>query len=217
MILIGRNRSPFSRRVAVSLRLLAFDYEHRPFTTWSNLNEVRQINPVGRVPALVLDDGEVLFDSSAILDYLDGLVGPQRALMPPQDPERRDTMRIVACAMGALEKVVAALYAQTMYPPEKHHQPWIEHNKNQARSALQWLDSLPEGRWFPGAKLSQAEVTTTVMLDFTRIVLPDLLEGCRYPQLDRLSANCQPLPVFRDTYPGDAIDQSNPALPTTAS
>lgn len=217
MILVGRNRSPFSRRVAVTLRLLGLDYEHRPYTTWSNLKEVRDANPVGRVPALILDDGEALFDSSAILDYIDVLVGPERALVSPKDPERRDTMRIVACAMGALEKVVAALYAQTMYPPEKHHRPWIEHNKSQARSGLQWLDNQPEDRWFDGGKISQAEVTTAVMLDFTQIVLPDLLAGDRYPRLNALSARCHAIPAFRDTYPGDAVDQSNPTLPTAAA
>lgn len=217
MILIGRNRSPFSRRVAVSLRVLGFDYEHRPFTAWSNFSEVRKVNPVGRVPALILDNGETLFDSGAILDYLDTLVGQERALVPAREPERHDTLRIVACAMGALEKVVAALYAQTMYPPEKVHQPWIDHNKDQARSGLQWLDNLPEDRWFANDKLSQAEITTVIVLDFTQIVLPGLLEGNPYRRLERLRRKCEPMPAFRDTFPSDAIDQSNPTLPTSAS
>ena len=119
MILIGRYRSPFTRRVAISMRLLGIEYEHRPHTAWSNLAEVRAVNPVGRVPALVLDSGEALFDSSAILDYLDHLAGPERALMPAQEPSRHQVLRVTACALGVLEKVVAALYAQTMYPAGK--------------------------------------------------------------------------------------------------
>ena len=83
MILVGRYRSPFTRRVAISMQLLGIEYEHRPHTAWSNLAEVRAVNPVGRVPALILDSGEALFDSSAILDYIDQLAGPQRALVPP--------------------------------------------------------------------------------------------------------------------------------------
>ena len=67
MVLIGRYRSPFTRRVAISMRLLGIAYEHRPHTAWRNLQEVRAVNPVGRVPALILDSGEGLFDSSAIL------------------------------------------------------------------------------------------------------------------------------------------------------
>ena len=123
MILIGRYRSPFTRRVAISMRLLDIEYEHRPLTAWSNLADVRAVNPVGRVPALMLDSGETLFDSHAILDYLDQLVGPRRALVPPQEPARHEVLRVTACALGVLEKVVAALYAQTMYPPDKHHSP----------------------------------------------------------------------------------------------
>src|SRR5918992_2483074 len=107
MILIGRYRSPFTRRVAIAMRLLGFEYEHRPHTAWRNLAEVRAVNPVGRVPALIRDSGETLFDSNAILDYLDQIAGPQRALVPPREPERHRVLRLVACAFGALEKIVA--------------------------------------------------------------------------------------------------------------
>ena len=142
MILVGRYRSPFTRRVAIAMRLLGFEYEHRPYTAWSNLDQVRAVNPVGRVPALVLDSGETLFDSSAILDYLDQLAGPERALLPVQEPERHRVLRISACALGVLEKVVAALYERTMHPPEKVHAPWVQHNEAQARSGLEWLGAL---------------------------------------------------------------------------
>ncbi len=56
MILIGRYRSPFSRRVAISLRLYELSYEHRSITAWANLADIQAFSPVGRVLALVLDD-----------------------------------------------------------------------------------------------------------------------------------------------------------------
>ena len=99
-------------------------------------------NPVGRVPSLILDSGETPFDSSAILDYLDTLAGPERALVPATEPQRHEVLRIVACALGVLEKVVAALYERTTHPSEKVHEPWIEHNEAQARSALVWLEAI---------------------------------------------------------------------------
>ena len=212
MILIGRYRSPFTRRVAISMRLLGIEYEHRPHTAWSNLVDVRAVNPVGRVPALVLDSGEALFDSSAILDYLDHLVGPQRALVPVQEPARHQVLRVTACALGVLEKVVAALYAQTMSPPEKHHPPWIEHNENQARSGLGWLAALEPPTALSGAALTQAEITTVVMYDFTRLVNPQLVRDGAYPLLDTLAAYCSGLPAFADTRPLATVDQSNPSL-----
>ena len=211
MVLIGRYRSPFTRRVAISMHLLGIGYEHRPLTTWSNLADVRAVNPVGRVPALVLDSGETLFDSSAILDHLDQVVGPQRALVPAHEPERRRVLRITACALGVLEKVVAALYAQTMYPAEKFHRPWIDHNENQARSGLQWLAAL-EFATPSGGALTQAEVTTIAMYDFTRLVNPLLIPDGAYPRLDALAAYCNELTAFAETRPIAGVDQSSPSL-----
>lgn len=112
------------------------------------LSEVRKLNPVGRVPALVLDNGEVLYDSSAILDYLDGVVGPSRALVPAREPDRRQVLRVVAWAIGVREKIVAALYANTMYPSEKQHQPWIVHNESQANQGfVGWVICLRARGW----------------------------------------------------------------------
>jgi glutathione S-transferase len=213
MVLIGRYRSPFTRRVAVTLRLLGFDYEHRPYTAWRNLKDVRAANPVGRVPALILDSGETLFDSAAILDYLDQVVGPERALLPAQEPARHEALRIVACALGTLEKVVAALYEQTMHPPEKVHQPWIAHNESQASSGFEWLETRFASPWLAGARISQADITTVVTCDFTRIVNPRLVPDGRYPNLEQLAARCNGLPAFADTRPTGDVDQTNPALP----
>ena len=213
MVLIGRYRSPFTRRVAVALRLLGFDYEHRPYTAWRNLQEVRASNPVGRVPALILDSGETLFDSGAILDYLDQIAGPERALVPSREPDRRAVLRIVACALGTLEKVVAALYEQTMHPAEKIHQPWIAHNEDQALSGLKWLAALEPAPWLAGARMTLADITTVVMYDFTRIVNPRLIPDGKFPGINRLAARCNELPAFRDTRPVSEVDQSNPALP----
>lgn len=217
MILVGRYRSPFTRRVAISMQLLGIAYEHRPHTAWSNLAEVRAVNPVGRVPALILDGGEALIDSSAILDYVDHLAGPARALVPPTEPERHRVLRVTVCALGVLEKVVAALYEQTMHPADKIHQPWIEHNENQARSGLQWLNALPQSPALMGGAFTQADVTTIAMYDFTRIVNARLIPDGMYPRLDALAAHCSEVPAFRDTRPVASVDQANPSLDQISS
>jgi glutathione S-transferase len=213
VILVGRYRSPFTRRVAISLRQLGFSYEHRPITTWTHLLDVRAVNPVGRIPALILDSGEALFDSVAVLDYLDQLAGPERALVPMNEPERHEVLRVVACAMGALEKIVAALYEHTMHPPEKVHQPWVAHNEDQAQSGLAWLDARAREHWLAVGRLTQADITTTAMFDFARIVNPALVSVGRYPRLEHLSAQCNALPAFAKTQPKSSLDQPNPSLP----
>ena len=213
MILVGRYRSPFTRRVAISLRVLGFEYEHLPYTAWSQLAAVRRVNPVGRVPALVLDSEETLFDSAAILDYLDQLVGPARALVPAAGPERRRVLRVTACALGVLEKVVAALYEHTMHPPAKVHAPWVRHNEDQARSGLAWLDSIAASPWLAGDSMTQADITTIVTYDFTRMVNGPLIPDGRYPTLDALGSRLREHPAFAATYPAAEVDQANPSLP----
>lgn len=195
------------------MRLLGFPYEHQPHTTWRNLQEVRAVNPVGRVPALILPSGEALFDSAAILDHLDQRAGPDRALIPPAEPERRQVLRIVACALGVLEKVVAALYEVTMHPADKIHRPWLEHNESQALSGLQWLARLAPSPWLGGARLTQADITTVVTYDFTRIVNPGLIPDGRFPSMDELARRCSEMPAFHDTRPISEFDASSPALP----
>src|ERR1700675_1118168 len=87
MILIGQYDSPFVRRVAIALRLYGLAFEHRPWSTFGDADKIAPFNPFGRVPTLVFEDGEVLIESSAILDYLDEVVGPSKAMIALSVPE----------------------------------------------------------------------------------------------------------------------------------
>jgi glutathione S-transferase len=82
MILIGQFDSPFVRRVGIALRLYDLPFEHRPWSTFGDADKIAPYNPLRRVPTLLLDDGEVLIESTAILDHLDEKVGPSRAAGP---------------------------------------------------------------------------------------------------------------------------------------
>ena len=104
-----------------------------------------------------------------------------------------------------------------MHPPEKIHQPWIEHNESQARSGLQWLASLPPSPSLSGAAFTQADVTTIAMYDFTRLVNPRLIPDGTYPRLDALAARCGEVPAFRDTRPVASVDQASPSLEKISS
>jgi glutathione S-transferase len=116
MILVGQYDSPFVRRVAVSLRVLGYAYEHDTRSVFADFAAMRRVNQLGRIPSLVLDDGETLIDSAAILDWLDQSVGPGRALVPAAGPERRRALRRIALATGAVDKVGAAIYERLIRP-----------------------------------------------------------------------------------------------------
>src|ERR1700676_4212775 len=96
--------SPFVRRVAVSMQLLDIGYQHVNWSVGKDFDRIRQYNPLGRVPTLVLDDGEALVESALILDYLDDRVGAARALLPASGRERRAALSQMAMAIGAAEK-----------------------------------------------------------------------------------------------------------------
>ena len=92
MFLIGQYDSPFVRRVAIAMRLYGIAFEHRPWSTFGDADKIAPYNPLRRVPTLVLDSGEALIESTAILDYLDETVGPDKAMLPARGDKRGETV-----------------------------------------------------------------------------------------------------------------------------
>jgi glutathione S-transferase len=196
MQLVGQYDSPYVRRVAISLHLLEIPFTRNTISVFVDADEMRRINPVVRIPSLILDDGEVLIDSAAILDHIDETVGPERALMPPRGAERRQAFRIVALATGAIDKAGAVVYERLLRPPEKVHAPWTERCRGQLAGALDTLEALPVSPWLMGERLMQPDITVAAMLGYLRLRVPDALSAGRYPGLERLSAACEVLPAF---------------------
>ncbi len=198
MILVGQYDSPYVRRVAVSLRVLGFAYEHDTRSVFADFDAMRKLNPLGRIPSLVLDDGEVLIDSAAILDWLDQTVGPQRALIPPAGPERRRALKRIALATGAIDKIGAATYERQIRPAALRWPNWINRCLTQGTGAIATLAAEP---WPAGKNLDQAEITTACMLRYVQLADSSLLPPGRFPTLDALSTRCETLPAFQITYP----------------
>ena len=164
MLLIGVNRSPYTRRVAITLEIYGMAYRQQAVSGFGDRAEVRAANPLGRIPALVLDDGEVLVDSAAIIDHLDELHGRERALTPPARADRRAVLRIAALAMGACDKLLAAAYERNHRPAEKVHRPWIDDCLAQATHALGAIDAMAANarRSLLLDRLTQADITAFI-------------------------------------------------------
>lgn len=203
MILIGRLLSPFVRRVQVTINLLGVECERKPYGTATHSDEIGAVNPLRRVPALILDDGETLIDSNAILDYLDQTVGPQRALIPASGVERRKVLRLLALAVGAAEKGVTAFYEKTRRPDGTFWQQGFDAYSEQILGGLQALEqAAPEdGGWLAGSRMSQADITTAVVIEFIDSVLPDLIGEQQLPRLRALVSRMNELEVFSATHP----------------
>ena len=207
MILVGQYDSPFVRRVAISLRLLGISYERDTRSIFGDFEALRRINPAGRIPALILPDGETLIDSGAILDWLDETVGPERALIPAHGPERRRALRLIALATGAIEKIGASVYENVIRPPRFRWPEWIERCEIQGLGAV---EALARETWPDHGSPRQAEITTACLIRHVRLARPGLVPAGRHPSLDALSERCEALPEFRATYPADyAVPHGN--------
>lgn len=202
MILIGRNSSPFVRRVAASLKLLGLPFEQKNLSTVANREEVERINPLGRIPALVLDDGEVLIDSTAILDHLDQAVGPEKALLPAAGADRRRALKLVALAMGMMEKSLSCYIERQMRPADKQHQALLDRFIAQAQAGLSSLEAeCPADGWLSGDRIGQPDVSTVAGMDFIRAFWPEQLPENKYPRLEALRARAYALPAIAETKP----------------
>jgi glutathione S-transferase len=211
MILIGQFDSPPTRRVAISMRMLGMTYDRDTRSVFGDAAALRAINPLGRIPILVLDDGEVLIDSAAILDHLDDRVGPERALVPARGAERRRALQIMALAMGTLEKVGSIVYERFLRPAEKRFEPWLERCRMQVESGLAALEAMtPERGWYLGGPAArQPDITVACVLAYLPLRARDLFPVARYPRLERLLAEAEELPEFAATRA--AADETMPS------
>lgn len=202
MILVGQYDSPYVRRVAISLRELGFDYTHDTRSVFGDFDDMRRTNPLGRIPSLILGDGEVLIDSAAILDWLDEKVGAKRALIPASGLPRRRALQLIALACGAIDKAGASGYERIIRPAAYRWPDWIARCRTQAAGAIA---ALAEMDWPLGGAPDQAQISTVCMLRYVRMTDDDLAPVGRYPRLDALAEACEKRPSFIATYPPDVV------------
>jgi glutathione S-transferase len=210
VILVGQYDSPFVRRVAISLHLLDMAFERDTRSVFTDAEAMRRVNPLGRIPSLVLDDGEVLIDSGAILDHVDQTVGPDRALLPPHGAARRQALRLVALGGGAVDKAGAIAYERLLRPAGKIHQPWLDRCAEQLAGALGALEAVtPVSHWLMGERLLQPDIMVGAMLSYLKLRVPEALLRGRYPRLEQFSQRCEREAVFQRTRPAE--DERMPA------
>ncbi|WP_376959374.1 glutathione S-transferase family protein [Azospirillum sp. A26] len=198
MILIGQYDSPFVRRVAIALRLYGMAYEHRPWSVFSDAAEVARFNPLKRVPTLVLADGEVLIESGAILDHLDEVAGPDRALIARQGPERRRSLKLSALATGLAEKAVSLVYERVLH--KERSDLWMERCTGQIGAVLDVLEAdraAAAGPWWFGDRIGHADIAAGCALRFVGEAHPAVFDRSRWPVLAAHSDACEAMAEFK--------------------
>jgi glutathione S-transferase len=198
MILIGQFDSPFVRRVGIALTLYDIPFEHRPWSSFGDRETLRAVNPLMRVPTLVLDDGTVLSDSHMMLDHLDLRVGRERALFPIEEPARHRALRIATLATGICEKAVSLFYETRLHTDTSSL--WIARCVDQIKGALAILEAekaaLTTPYWF-GASYGHADIAVAVAMRFLADVHGSMLDGLMLPKLHDHSKAMEEQPVFK--------------------
>jgi glutathione S-transferase len=136
--------SPFVRRVRIAANVLGLDRDIaiEPADTMSANDSVRRQNPLGKIPALVLEDGTVLFDSRVILEYLDHRAGGGR-IVPNDAGARFAALRLQALADGLMDASILLIYEGRWRPAERHEPKWVDHQAGKVARTLAALEAAP--------------------------------------------------------------------------
>jgi glutathione S-transferase len=200
MKLIGMLDSPYVRRVAISARYLGIDLEHESVSVFRHFEHFQQINPVVKAPTLVLDDGEVLIDSTLIIDYLEALAGPGKSLMPGDLKQRLRSLRLIGLGLAACEKSVQLYYERNLRPADIQYQPWVERVEGQLSAAYSSLErELEKQPLANGALIAQDGITLAVAWSFTNLVVPDQVDAEQFPRIAEFTAQAEKLEAFIST------------------
>ena len=198
MELMGMLDSPFVRRVAVTAQFLDLPYDHNPLSIFKSYDEFRGINPLVKVPTIVCDNGEMLVDSTLIIEHFESSCASGKSLIPEDEANRFRALQIIGVSLVAMEKVAALIYERTQRPKELQHAPWIQRLDQQLRGAVDQLEAMvgDGSGWFFGTEITQADISAAIAWRFTQHAVPRRISADDYPGLASFSARAEALPQF---------------------
>ena len=183
------------------MRLYGIAYEHRPWSIFGDAEKIRPYNPLLRVPTLVLDDGEVLIETLAILDYIDGRMPSAKRMFPQAEPKRHKAFRIASFAAGISDKAVALYYEQNLHGKAEASTMWMERCRSQIKGALGVLEkerAAAESDYWFGGRIGHADIAVACMLRHLREAHPEFAPLDGLPAMKAHAARLETLPVFRE-------------------
>lgn len=199
MKLVGMLDSPFVRRLAITMRMLDIEFEHDPKSVLAGYESFKDVNPLAKVPTLIFDDGEMMIDSSLIINHLEAMTG--RSLMPDGIEQQRRAYQVIAVALTGMEKVAHRIYETQMRPEEYQYGPWLDRIVEQIAVSFDWLEAAvagnDEGSWFFGENNSQADVSTAVAWRFLQAKAPGEARVEERPALVKFGNMAEALPEFQ--------------------
>lgn len=201
MKLIGSLASPYVRKVRVVLAEKKLDYQFVLENVWAADTTINQLNPLGKVPSLIMEDGDVLIDSRVMVEYLDTLT-PVCKLLPPNGRERADIKCWEALADGVLDAAILVRLERTQRPPELQSEQWVERQMLKVHNGLEVVAArLGESPYCAGIHYSLADVAVGCMLGWLSFRFPEIDWRSSHPNLARLYDKLSERQSFKDTVP----------------
>ncbi|PZO21167.1 MAG: glutathione S-transferase [Leptolyngbya foveolarum] len=197
MQLVGMLDSPYVRRVALSLRYLAIPFELSEISVFRSMDAFSKVNPLLKAPSFVCDDGEVLMDSTLILNYAKRIADNGKTLMPEAIADYQTAIRLIGLGLNACDKSVQIEYERKR-PNDKQYQPWRDRIQSQLVAAYDLIEpyAADTDDWLVGGQLSQADITVGVAWQFTQFLMPDVINVHSYPAVSVLSQRLEARPEF---------------------
>lgn len=202
MKLIGSHTSPFVRKVRIVLAEKKIEYDFVIDSPWLPNSQVANLNPLGKIPVLLLDDETPLFDSRVIVEYIDN-VTPNNKLFPAPNRERIEVKRWEALADGICDAAATA-FLEAKRPEGQKSQDWIERQREKLARSLEFMsEELGEKSFCMGTHISMADLAVGTALGYLAFRFDDIDWQEAHPNLARLYAKLMLRPSFVDTTPHD--------------
>ncbi len=200
MKLIGSLTSPYVRKIRVVLAEKKVDYDLVLESPWVYGSQVAALNPLGKVPCLVMEDGGTLFDSRVIVEYLDTL-SPVSRLIPQTGRERAAVKCWEALADGALDACII-IVKEVQRPDSQQSADWIARQYGKIDAALSAMEeSLGEQSFCMGVNYTLADIAVGCVLGYLDLRFPQVDWRLNHPNLTRLGKKLSTRPAFIDTDP----------------
>ncbi|MES2159904.1 MAG: glutathione S-transferase N-terminal domain-containing protein [Pseudomonadota bacterium] len=201
MKLIGSLASPYVRKVRVVLAEKKLDYQFELENVWAPDTTIDKLNPLGKVPSLVMEDGNVMIDSRVMVEYLDTLT-PVCKLLPPNGRDRADVKCWEALADGMLDAAIIVRLERTQRPAALQSEDWMARQMRKVQLGLASLsDKLGESAYCAGIHYSLADVAVGCTLGWLSFRFPEITWRDDYPNLARLYDKLSERQSFKDTVP----------------
>ena len=203
MKLIGSSSSPYVRKVRITMAEKKLDYQYVTDNVWSADTRISESNPLGKVPCLVMEGAEALFDSRVIVEYLDTL-SPVGKLIPPNGRERAEVKTWEALADGVLDAAVLARLEATWDGRVKaeRSQQWIDRQLGKVQASVKAMArGLGEKPFCAGIHLSLADIAVGCALGYLDFRFPEVVWRTDHPNLTKLQDKLMLRASFIDTVP----------------